>query len=206
MTACVITGFSKMRDAALSTRAYIIIEKMKGNPNFPMLSPIVADVSTALAEYRHACEQAQNGGKDKTVVKKTKRIALVGLLYRLGKYVQLHCKNDVAIVLSSGFDLRKPWTRRSRVLLPPANFKVINGPYPGSMKASVRRTPGVKSYVYEYATTPVTEQTRWTQIAVGARAYMLNGLSSGQQYAFRVTGVGYDPKPVYSDVVTRFVQ
>lgn len=205
MRASVITGFSKVRDSELSIRAYSIVEKMKGNPNFPMLAPIVTDVSSALAEYNHACEQAHNGGKDKTAVKKTKRIALVKLLYRLGKYVQLHCNDDMAILLSSGFDARKPWTRRSRVLLPPADFKLVHGPYPGSMKASVKRTPGVKSYVFEYAPTPVTEETKWTQMGVAARAYMLQGLSSGQQYAFRVTGVGYSPTPVYSDIVTRFV-
>jgi hypothetical protein len=204
MTASVICGFSKMRDAALSIRAYNIVEKMNGNPNFPMLSSVVSDVSNALEEYRHACEQAQNGGKDKTAVKKAKRIVLVDQLYTLGKYVQVHCQNDLAILLSTGFDARKPWTRRSRVLLPPDNFKLENGPYPGSMKASVRRTPGVKSYVFEYAAIPITEETKWTQISIASRVYMLQGLTSGQQYAFRVTGVGYDPKPVYSDVVTRF--
>lgn len=206
MMACVNTGFSKMRDAALSTRAYNIVEKMKGNPNFPMLAPVVADVSTALAEYRHACEQAYNGSKDKTVVKKTKRIALVDRLYRLGKYVQIHCQNDLAILLSSGFDARKPWTRRSRILLPPADFKVTNGPYPGSMEASVKRTPGVRSYIFEYAAMPLTQETRWTKIGVAARTYMHKGLTSGQQYAFRVTGIGYTHTPVYSDIVTRYAQ
>jgi hypothetical protein len=206
MTVKVITSFTQMRDDELAVRANNIIEKMTGNTDFPTPFPALADVTTALTEYDQALEQSQNGGTDKTAIKNNKRQALEGLLGKLGKHVEVHCKNDRAIVLGSGFDMWKASVPKATVLEKPVNFTLVNGPYPGSVNLSVAKTPGAGSYVFEYAATPVTETTLWTKAGVTSRTHTFAGLTRGQEYAFRVTGVGIDVTPVYSDVISVYVQ
>lgn len=195
-----------MRDDELAVRANNIIEKMTGNTDFPTPFPALADVTAALTDYDQALEQAQNGGTDKTAIKNNKRQVLEDLLTKLALYVQVHCKNDRALVLGSGFDVRKASTSRASVLEKPVNFRLLNGPYPGSVTLSVGKTPGATSYVFEYAAMPVTETTSWTKASVGLRTYTFDSLTRGQQYAFRVTGVGIDIAPVYSDMISVYVQ
>lgn len=207
MTAKVIISFAKLRDDELHTRAHSIIEKMTNNPNFLTPFPAIADVATAYEAYSEALEQGQNGGKDKTVVKNARRKTLEELLRALGLYIQVHCKNDVSIVLGAGFDACKAPTPKEMVPLGrPVNFTLENGAYPGSMIVSVDKIPGAGSYQFEYAAMPVTEASQWTRASLTARIYTFDGLTSGQLYAFRVTGVGIDVTPVYSDVITRYPQ
>lgn len=107
-------------------------------------------------------------------------------------------------MLGSGFDTRKTPTVPVRVMKKPAEFTVVNGPYPGSIELSVERIPGAGSYIFEYAVWPVTETTPWEKISVKSHTYTIKGLTSGQQYAFRSTAVGFDATPVYSDVISRY--
>lgn len=195
-----------MRDDEFAVRANNIIEKMTGNTDFPTPFPALADVTAALTDYDQALEQAQNGGTDKTAIKNNKRQALEDLLAKLALHVQVHCNNDRVRVLGSGFDVRKASTPKVTVLEKPVNFTLMNGPYPGSVNLSVGKTPGAGSYVFEYAATPVTETTSWTKAGVTSRAHTFAGLTRGQEYAFRVTGVGIDVSSVYSDVINIYVQ
>jgi hypothetical protein len=108
----IVTGFTRMRDDELDTRAQTIVEKMTGNANYPDPVPALADITIVLTAYKQALVQSQNGngGKDKTAIKNAKRVELVGLLTRLAQFVQFNCQDDLAILLTSGFDSRKPNT------------------------------------------------------------------------------------------------
>lgn len=207
MTTKVIISFEKMRDSDLAIRANTIIEKMTGNPNFTTPTPALEDITVALDEFQQAIEQGHNGGKDRTVVKQAKRLVLEGLLKRLGIYVELNANNDLSVVLNSGFDAWKTPTPGPAVLDKPSNFTLMNGPHPGSVKLSVDRIPGAASYMFEYAPSPITEATTWKSSGGRLRTHIFNGLTSGQQYAFRVAGIrDNDAQPLYSDVISRYVQ
>jgi hypothetical protein len=205
MKAKAIISFSNMRDDELATRANNIIQKMTGNPDFPSPVPGLADATAALTAFRQSLEQAQHGGVDRTEIKNATRLALEEVLTTLGLHVQIHCKNDRAKLLGSGFDARK-LPDPPIVILEKPKLTVVNGPYPGSFKLSADKVPGAGSYMFEYAAMPVTEATQWTVHAVKTRIYTIGGLTSGQQYAFRVRGIGIDATPVYSDVITRYAQ
>lgn len=207
MTTKVIITFSQMRDSDLAIRANTIIEKMTGNPNFTTPTPALADVTAALEEFQQAIEQAHTGAKDKVLVKGGKRLVLEGLLKKLGMYVELNCNNDLSIVLNAGFDAWKTPTPGPSVLEKPSNFTLVNGPHPGSVKLSVDRIPGAASYMFEYAPLPITEATTWKTSSGRSRTQVFNGLTSGQQYAFRAAGIrDNDAEPLYSDVISRYVQ
>lgn len=49
------------------------------------------------------------------------------------------------------------------------------------------------------------ENPQWKVRPSTARTCLIEGLASGQQYAFRVAGIGAGSTLVYSDVITRYV-
>jgi hypothetical protein len=201
----VVTGFAKLRDDDLDTRAQRIVDNLTNNANYPNPTPALADITTALTAYRDALTQVKNGGKDKTALKNEKRKALEALLNALALYVQANCQNNLAILLSSGFESRKS-NAPLGVLEKPENFKIQNGPNSGGIRLSVDKLNGATSYLFEYAPAPVNGTTQWIVRAGTARTFILEGLTSGQQYAFRVAGVGAHPTLVYSDVINKYVQ
>jgi hypothetical protein len=199
----VLINFSKMRDSALSIRAGAIVEHMTGNAYFTEPVPALSEVEAAITAYRSAQTDAQLGGIDKTEIKKQKRRALEDLLKSLAWYVQANCRNDLTILLSSGFYPHKARTPVGELEKPMA-FKANNGPYPGSIQLSVGKVNGAGSYLFEYAPEPLDDTTRWTTQIVTARTCLVKGLTSGRQYAFRVAGIGTDPSRIYSHTITHY--
>ena len=201
----VIVGFKSLRDDDVDTKASSIIKSMTGNVNYTTPAPTLAVVQTALTAYETALTAAANGNPEKTAIKDQKRKDLELLLKQLGTYVQLNCKNDLGILLSSGFDAAK--TNAPVGILPkPENFKVENGPNSGTARLSMDKINGARSYCFEYATAPVSDGSAWVVKVGTSRSHTIDGLTSGLRYAFRVAGVGADPTVVYSDVLTKFVQ
>ena len=81
-------------------------------------------------------------------------------------------------------------------------LKTLNG----STKITLDKIKGASSYLFEYATAPLTAATNWIVKVGTTRTFIDEGLTSGQQYVYRVAGIGADPTIVYSDVVSKFVQ
>lgn len=200
----VIVGFSALREDDVDTKAASIIKSMTGNANYPTPTPTLTVVQAALGAYETALAAASTGNPEKTAIKDQKRKDLEVLLKQLGTYVQLNCKNDLGILLSSGFDAAKPATPVG-ILPKPENFKVESGPNPGTVKISLDKIKGAKSYCFEYTAAPITDGSIWLVKVATLRTHIIDSLSSGKQYAFRVSGIGADPTVVYSDVINRFV-
>jgi len=201
----VIVGFSRLRDDDVDTKAASIIKSMTGNTNYPTPVPALTAVQTALTIYEASLATAATGNPEKTAIKDQKRRDLEALLKQLGTYVQLNCKNDLGILLSSGFEASKPPAPYG-ILPKPENFKVENGPNAGTAKLSLDKIKGASSYRFEFVAAPVTDTTVWLVNVGTARNNIIDGLVSGNQYAFRVAAIGAEPTIVYSDVITRFVQ
>jgi hypothetical protein len=201
----VISGFSKLRDDDLDTKAQFIIDKMTNNPNYPAPIPDIAALTNAKNEYVVALTDKETGGKEKTAIKNQKRTNLETILGQLALYVQQNCQNDLAILLSSGFDAAKP-KEKIGLLEKPQNLKAEDGPNAGTIKLSVKSVKGADSYLFECTEAPVSNDSVWTAKPSSKANYIFEGLTSGKQYAFRVAGVGSDPTLVYSDVVLRYAQ
>ena len=201
----VIIGFSDLRDDDLDIQAAKILLDLTGIINYTTPVPDLATVQVSLSAYENALTSAQNGGAEKTAIKDKARKELETLLKQLGTYVQLNCKNDLSILLSSGFDANKS-SSPVGMLPKPTNLKIENGPNIGSTKITLDKIKGASSYLFEYATAPLTAATNWIVKVGTTRTFIDEGLTSGQQYVYRVAGIGADPTIVYSDVVSKFVQ
>ena len=77
-----------------------------------------------------------HGGRAATAEKNKKRVALIGILRTLARYVEANCGNDVATLLSSGFSVA-PGRGASSPLEKPTKLTVKNG-YSGQLIGTVR--------------------------------------------------------------------
>ena len=140
--------------------------------------------------------QAQ-GGTASTADKANARAALVDLLRQLAAYVQEKCGNDLATLLSSGFDAVS--TNRASVALgKPLIIEIING-NSGQLIIRVRPVKNAKCYEVRYAAIAAGLPGPWQNggLFTNSRGMPVNGLTPGTNYMFEVRVIG--GKTGYSD-------
>ena len=205
MIAKIATGFSSYTDSGIAEKAQHIVNSMSANPAYPAPVPALTDVQTVIASFTTALANLGTTGKQGTLLKDQLRDTLQQLLNSLALYVQATGGNDIVVLQGSGYDLQKGKGSPIGILPKPANFKVVPGPMPGSVKLSFDAIPGANTYLFQYAEAPVNGNTAWQNIYSGKSSYLIEDLTSGKQYAFRVCAIGTDPTLVFSDVITSFV-
>ncbi len=189
-------------DAELLVKAFDVIKGVSNNSNFPTPSPTVDEVEAARVAYRDSLAASNSGDHQAVADKNEKRKVLEDLLHDLGMYVNQIGKGDEKILLSSGFDLSKK-AEAAGPLDAPENLQVHPAKSKGTVEVTCNRVAHANSYTIEYRnlTTP-----NGTATAFATRPKVLiTGLTSGNQYAFRVLAVGTDPQRNWSDEVNSFV-
>jgi len=96
--------FRRLANAPLATFAGNVIERLTGNPAFPNPPVTLAEVTDRLARFRAALAAATGGGLMLTAIKNEALASLLSGLYQLANYVRGLASNDLAMLLSSGFD------------------------------------------------------------------------------------------------------
>lgn len=84
-----------------------IVVALTGNTNFPTPFPALADITMALNDLQAKIAAAVGGGVIATADRNAAWNAAKSLIRQLANYVQMHCQNDLAILLSSGFTTTK---------------------------------------------------------------------------------------------------
>lgn len=198
-----IYNFRGDTDDELSTKATHIIDCMTGNPNFPDATPYVTKVQTAKTAFDAARLAAQNGGVQNTALKDQTRKALEAALKDLALYVRLNCKNDLAIMLSSGY-----MGQKDAEPLPepgvPENFKVEQGINSGSVIVSVNSYRRGSKYVFEFALETETGEPSWKSV-YGPKKQTIRDLIPGKKYMFRAAIDSKSGILNYSEIITKYV-
>ena len=196
----ILTSFSRYRDAELDQKAHFIIDSMTGNAHFPDPVPAIADITTANDEYIAARSAAETGDREAVSIKNQKREALEYLLGKLALYVEATANDDEAILLSSGFSLKKSPTPVG-ILSKPENFSA-HATEAGMVMLRLKAIHGADSYQYEYR---IAGDPQWIIRVDSKSSLLLTGLQSGSAYEFRVAGIGTNPERVYSNVLQSYV-
>jgi hypothetical protein len=182
------TLFSRYTDAEFDTKAMSIFEALDGNSYFPNL-PGLAELKTAIDNFRAAFVTAQNGGRMEAAEKSKARKLLQDKLHQLGGYITFTANGDKTILISSGFSLVKD--AQPRLLIePPQKVAVKNGINPGEIQVKVSAVKGARSYYYEYTPDPLTENSQWVHEVYSKSRFVFKGLQSGKKYWFRSTVIG----------------
>jgi len=194
----------KYADSELSIKSGHIVERMTDNTHFATPDPALANITAANNAFIVAIAKVQNGSKEDTVIKNNCRNVLETLLKSEGDYVQRVSNGDEAIILSAGFDVnKKPGTVGQ--LAKPTNLVVKPGENRGTAWVSCDVVDNASFYEFLYTEAPVTADSVWIQKTSTKRKLLIEGLTSGKQYTFRVAGGGSDPSRVWSDDLSSYV-
>ena len=201
----VATDFSSKNytDTELGVQATNVTVKMTDNPNFTTPTPPLAEVIATISSYNASLAKSEKGSQDDRVIKNSWRIKLENQLKELSLYVQLISKGDLVIISSSGLDVNK---KPSAVgpLAKPENVIIKMGANKGSVAISCDAIAHAGFYEFDYS--EVTDGTfNWIHKTTTKHKILIEGLTSGKQYVFRVAGAASDPSRVWSDRISSFV-
>ena len=187
----VLLDFVGLPDPDLDEFTGPVITGMTGNIAFPTPPVSMADLQTQLTAFSDAMTAHAQGGTAATAAKNNARAVLVGSLRQNALYVQTKCNNDLATLLTSGYQAAS--TNHSQtVLAQPVIQDLING---NSGELVVRLKPVANAHAYEarYAVLGAGGTLGPWQIGgtfISTRNLTVAGLTPGTQYSVQVRAVG----------------
>jgi hypothetical protein len=202
-TSKLLVGFGRLSDENLETKALAIAEAMKDNANFCNPSPDLDVLNAAIKNYSAALKEAQTRNKVKVMVKNSTRKLLEDVLLSLGSYVSFIANGDRVIQASSGFSLNTE-IATPKTLGPVENFSVQTGKHSGQAHLSVNPVKNALSYVFLYAEAPVLTDA-WMHTASGSSNMLIDKLSMGTAYSFRIGITGSKGQLVYTEIITKMI-
>jgi hypothetical protein len=111
-----LRGLSSLQ-VLMQTR--FILSKMRDNPNFPNPTPSLEAIDEACTELQLSLSEAYDGGTRLAYhTKKVKTEKVSSMLKTLAAYVGIVSQGERTMVLSSGFEQRKPSTRIKQLQAP----------------------------------------------------------------------------------------
>ena len=197
-------SYNKYSDLELSVKASSIYNKMTNNTHFPEPNPGLSMLQTVNNNYIAALNKAITGTKEDIVIKNQMRTALINILQPLADYVQQASGGDQAIILSSGYDASKkpsfigPLAKATGLTVKVGNNK-------GSIVVECKIVDRARFYEFEYTEAPSMYGSIWSKLVTTKHKLLIEGLTSGKQYAFRVAGAGADPSRNWSDEISSYV-
>jgi hypothetical protein len=184
-------GFRLQSAEQLVTTGCTIIKGLTGNAAFPAPTVDLKAVQAAVDDLSAALATQAHGGAAATAEKNNKRAALVALLRKLKHYVEDNCGNDLAVLLSSGFQAASTTRNRS----PLANPSILSVGPGNSAELVLQVTPIAHAKCYEVRSAAVGAGNvpgPWQNVGLftNSRSISINGLTPGTTYVFQVRAVG----------------
>jgi hypothetical protein len=180
-----------MTDEALEDIAGQVIAHLYGNPAYPTPPATQADLQTALTNFTDAINAQPQGGTMATADKNNKRDVLIDLLRQLAAYVQQNHGNDLAKLLSSGFDAVSQ-NKTSVPLEKPTIKDILNG-NSGQLILRVSAIRNARAYEVRHAMIDgAGTPGPWlaSSIFTNSRSMPINNLTPGAKYVFEVRAIG----------------
>ena len=193
---------SQVDKLALANRVY---QQMQNNPYFPTSTPFVQDLLQAKDAAQTAFDeanQAQLIAKQKTLLQTQRFDNLDTVLTSLAAYVESISAGDEMKIQSTGMELRAKSTVPTLPVIP-TGLSVQEGGQQGALELRWRKVSNARSYVIEQSINPNSNAWAIVQVSTKATA-VINGLTSGQQYWFRVSSVSSAGQSGFSDPATKF--
>ena len=183
-----VEDYGALLDPEVVFRSTAVDTGMTGNLYFPNPPVALADLKAGTDSFSALITESLDGSKKVVAEKNKQRHAVIKMLRLLGRYVEVNCKDDMAIFKSSGFEpaLTAHVARQS---LSQSIRKIQHGPNSGQLGVQIKAHPKALSYDLRYGVTvnggiPAT----WTiQLVTSVKTPVtLNGLTPGTTYAFQV--------------------
>ena len=187
----VLLGFTNAPDHSVQETALAILDNLWGNPAYAAVPFPATTLQAALTAFNTAIGDASQGGTAATAAKNNARDAVVALLRQLAGYVQEACDNDLAALLSSGFDAVS--TNRASTPLPAPTILSLDNGNSGQLFVRVTPVKNTKCYEVRYAAVPpggVPAPWQSGGLFTNSRGMPINGLTPGTTYTVQARAIG----------------
>jgi hypothetical protein len=188
-----VLDFGRMIPEQLLAQGNAIVKALTGNPNFTNLPIDLAVLKSMLDAYAASIIEARDGSRKAMTLRNTLGQEVIRMLRALALYVELNCKDDMNIFLSSGFTPRSNTRTPAQPLDQPKIMNVGQG-IPGQLLVSIKRVRHANHYelrsgaVGAAGATPTTWMTQ--TVSTIKTAAPINGLTPGTTYAIQVRAYG----------------
>jgi len=197
-------AYGNVSDGQVVTIGATIQTAMTGNSNFPNPPVDLVILKTDIDGLSALIVEAQDGSKKVIAEKNKQRDVVVKKLRLLGRYVEVHCNNDMAIFKSSGFE-PVTTTRIQPQGLSPNIRSIDHGANSGQIVVRLKAVPQAVSYELRYTAdgNGATAPAWMTEVVTGVRTPVtIDSLTPGTRYAFQVRTLGKSGYSDWSDSVT----
>ncbi len=192
-------------DVQLMQTAEQIYTKMTAETTlFATPVPSLSTLDTALIAFRLSATEAAYRDTRAIMIRNQKRGDLAYVLKELSKYVDTVAKGDDSIVLAAGFSLRKP-NGSYDGLAPKAKTPVATPGEIGSGRIRLKTTSWAGARMYDFQCRLKGSTGEWNSKLSSKSSCIIEGLEQFKEYEFRVTYIGIDPTPNYSDSTSSYV-
>jgi hypothetical protein len=189
------------------SRGTAVFAGLNGNTAFTIPPPVDLTVfKSTLDDLSAAIGDAMDGGKKAIADRNKKKEAVVRMLRQLAHYVEANCKDDINILLSSGFavvnTIRKPIESLSQ------SIRWIDSTgVSGQLQVMLVSVPSAFSYELRWAPAggPGEPPAPWTSQPVpkARPPFLVTGLTPGVTYHFQVRVLTESGFTDWSDSVSR---
>jgi hypothetical protein len=198
-------NFSRTAPELLLAQGYAVMKGLTGNVHFT--APIdLAILKGALDTYASLIAEAKDGSKKAILARDQKGEEIIRMLRAVGYYVELNCKDDLNIFLTSGLQPKSSTRTPAQALEQTVVTKIDHG-QTGTLLVSIKKVRGAKVYELRYGSVGAggAPPASWTMQTVpnARRPAAIHGLTPGTTYAVQVRAYGLLGYTEYSDSVTR---
>jgi hypothetical protein len=176
---------------------------MTGNPHFPNPPVDLAVLKAALEAFSALIAAALDESRKVIAEKNKQREEVIRMLRLLGRYVEVTCKDDMAMFETSGFQAA-PTTRMITPPLTEKIRKIAHGANSGEITVWLKAVPKAASYELRYTVANAGAATTWTTLprSNAKMSVALTGLTPATTYLFQVRALVENTNTDWSDAVT----
>ncbi len=179
-------AFTKLPDTELNDFVDGVISGLSNNPAYPSPAVSTTDMRAALSQFQLDQTAMVQGGPSATAAKNNSRTVVLNLMRLEANYVQGACKNDLATLLSSGFEAISI-NRTQSPLDKPAILEILNQM---STQLLLKVTPVTNAHSYEAQTQSGLNPWQAAGTFPSTRNMAIQGLVPGTVYTVQVRAVG----------------
>lgn len=194
-------GLTGLTAVGLSKKAENLVTDMTDNANFPSPQPALADITAKRVELDDWINRSSFNDIRAIEYRKSVYKELLPMLHTLAQYVSMTAQGDGSVILSAGFELKRPPSPAPPITRP-VDLSVTRTAYDGQVKLDWKRGKRVLNYLVQMTSqNPESESTKWIPMAITSKSQLLiSELTFGNYYYFRVKAVGNKNESPFSEV------
>jgi len=201
-------SFSHALPEEVLATGYNVLKNLTGNVNFPNTPVDLGVLKSTLDAYSISIGEAKDGGRRAILRRNQQGEDIIRMLRALASYVEIHCKDDLNIFLTSGFQPRSHSRTAPQPLLVPMITDLEQGTS-GTLMAWITGVRKAKAYEFRFGVVGSggALPTSWsTQTVPNAKSgAAISGLTPGTTYAIQVRAYGPLGFTEWSHPATRMV-